>query len=297
MAGGQSGLPNGFRFGYLTTVTAVAAAAGVLQLTSLAAPSRARASALLAVGLLAVSGVLGIRDSLLVWPEHRATFDSFHGEDTLLGDAAARWDRYGRVSIDTARPVGFDDRHGEAVPARRRALSQTAARGARAFRLVHPGTVAAAGQRVVEQVRDRWGRQWAIVLGGARNAMSAEGSPRFARACGIDRRPRDRVRRGRRHGAPAASRPAHRRRAFLGALPARSRSGCGVSRGRGRRSRGGSRRGVPTLENPRDGADRSHLRPRCSGSTCRRRAGTGRRPEIGGAFVACPNGSGSTTSP
>jgi hypothetical protein len=166
VAGGQAGLPNGFRFGYLTTITAVAAASGVLQLAGLAAPARARAAALLAVGLLAVSGALGVRDALLVWPEHRATFDSFHGEDTLLGGAAGRWKRYGRVSI--ASKLGRSDltidtvaRYGlgaERSPA-------AAGRGTRAFRLEHPGTHPVGGERVVEQVRDRWGREWAVMLG------------------------------------------------------------------------------------------------------------------------------------
>lgn len=168
VASGQSGHPNGFRFGYLTTITAVAASAGVLQLVALAKPERRRSAAFAAVGLLALSGVSGARDALLVWPEHRATFDSFHGEDTLLGRAAARWQSFGEVSvenklgrsdltIETVRTYRLD---AEPVPS----PAPTKA-SARAFRVARPGTPAQARERAVEHVRDLWGRDWAVILG------------------------------------------------------------------------------------------------------------------------------------
>ena len=168
VASGQAGHPNGFRFGYLTTITAVAAAAGVLQLVRLARPAHRRAVALCAVGLLAVSGVVGARDALLVWPENRATFDSFHGQDTLLGRVAARWESFGSVTvenklgrsdltIDTVRRYRLD---AEPAPA-------PAGPRARAFRLARPGAAARSKERVVERARDAWGRDWAVVLGRA----------------------------------------------------------------------------------------------------------------------------------
>jgi hypothetical protein len=168
VASGQSGHPNGFRFGYLSTITAVAASAGVLQLVALAKPEHRRSAAFASIGLLSISGVFGARDALLVWPEHRATFDSFHGEDTLLGRAAARWQGFGEVSvgkklgrsdltIETVRTYRLD-----AEPPPSPAKTGTSAR---AFRIARPGTPAEAGERAVERVRDLWGRDWAVILG------------------------------------------------------------------------------------------------------------------------------------
>ena len=96
VAGGQAGTPNGSRFGYLTTVTAVAAAAGALALLNAPPPGRRRAAALAALGAFAISGALGARDALAVWPERAETFDGFHGQDTLLARAALRWEASGR---------------------------------------------------------------------------------------------------------------------------------------------------------------------------------------------------------
>ena len=100
VAGGQADHPNGSRFAYLTSLAAVAAAAGVLWLVGLAPPARRRAAALAAVGVLAILGALGARDALIVWPERRETFDSFHGQDTWIGRAAARWEAYGPLVIE-----------------------------------------------------------------------------------------------------------------------------------------------------------------------------------------------------
>src|SRR5207244_929609 len=76
------------------------AASGLLALVGLAAASRRRAAALAAIGALAVAGAVGWREALLEWPSRRATFDSFRGEDTVIGRAAARWERYGRVAVE-----------------------------------------------------------------------------------------------------------------------------------------------------------------------------------------------------
>ena len=167
VAGGHAGVPNGYRFGYLSNVTAVAAAGGVLCLLALLPVTRRHAGAIAAVGLLAVSGALGARDALLMWPERQETFDGFHGQDTLIARAALRWERYGTVTV--APGIGHSeitiggirryrldpDLAEEASPARR----------SRLFRIAKPGEAAGAGERVVERVRDTWGRDWAVVVG------------------------------------------------------------------------------------------------------------------------------------
>ncbi|MEO8190475.1 MAG: glycosyltransferase family 39 protein, partial [Acidobacteriota bacterium] len=100
VVGGQAGIPNGYRFGYLADVAAVAASSGILLIASRRTPAARRAIAMAAVGALAVSGALGARDALVEWPARRDTFDSFHGQDTLLGRAAARWESFGRVAVE-----------------------------------------------------------------------------------------------------------------------------------------------------------------------------------------------------
>ena len=194
VASGTAGHPNGFRFGYLSSLTAVAASAGVLALVGAAPESRRRAGAALAVGLLVLSGAVGARQAYRDWPSRRATFDSFRGEDTLIGAAAARWDRYGAVSVATG--LGRSDATIETV--RRYGLWPDAVReeppanGAppRSFRIVRSadggaGPATATGEperveppgehervepqgereRIVERIRDGFGREWAVVLG------------------------------------------------------------------------------------------------------------------------------------
>jgi hypothetical protein len=173
LAAGQATHPNGFRYGYLTTAAAVAASGGVLWLLG-AAPDRwRRAAAIAAMGLLAVSGLAAARDTLLVWGESRETDEGFHGQDTLIGRAAARWDRYGEVRVDPG--LGFDplthspvtiaavraDRLDPALDARFRAAGSEG----RAFRVVPPSAVPGPGERAVERVRDGWGRERAVVYG------------------------------------------------------------------------------------------------------------------------------------
>jgi hypothetical protein len=170
VAGGKAGHPNGFRFGYLTTLTAVAAAVGTLELVRLAPAAYRRAAAVAAIGLLAVSGAAGARDALLRWPGHRATFDSFHGEDTLVGLAAARWERYGSVRV--SRGLGRSDMTIDTVRRYRLSPEPDPARPAgggerehRSFRIARPLAPLNEGERVVERVRDGWGRDWAVVIG------------------------------------------------------------------------------------------------------------------------------------
>jgi hypothetical protein len=171
VAGGQAGHPNGFRFAYLTSATAVAAAAGALALIGLSSAPRRRAAAIAAAGLLAIAGARGAHQALAQWPARRATFDSFHGEDTLIGRSAARWERYGGIEVEAG--LGRSDLTIDTV--RRYRLDGEIARGpgpegapaigARRFRIAAASRSPLAGERVVERVRDAWGRDWAIVFG------------------------------------------------------------------------------------------------------------------------------------
>ncbi len=168
---GEARNPHGTRYAYLTTLTAVAAAAGILQLLTAVRSSRRRASAAVAVGLLSISGTLAARDALEVWPCHRATFGGYAGQNTLRGLAAARWEQYGRVFEEER--LGYDETTVETVRRYRLdpfgSLPRSAPRprraGGRRFRIVPPGTAPGAGERVVERVRDAWGREWGLVLG------------------------------------------------------------------------------------------------------------------------------------
>jgi hypothetical protein len=115
------------------------------------------------LGLLAACGLVGFQQALVAWPERRATFDSFHGEDTLIGRAAARWETYGTVAvdpglgrsdltIDTVRRYRLDPRRFLAARARLRASSASRGQAPR----VRAGRVVG--------VRDAWGRDSAIVV-------------------------------------------------------------------------------------------------------------------------------------
>jgi len=164
VAGGQADNPNGARYAYLTTVAAVSAAAGLLWLAGLAPPGRRSTAALVAVALLVLSGALGARDALAVWPWRAETFDGFHGQDTLIGRAAARWEAFGAVEV--AAGLGHSPLTIGAV--RRYRLDPDAAgrpaapRGFR-VRIVPPAEARREGERRVEEIRDGWGREWAVV--------------------------------------------------------------------------------------------------------------------------------------
>jgi hypothetical protein len=165
VAGGQAGIPNGSRFGYLTTLTAVATAAGFLALLRLAPAARRREAVLVGFGLLALAGVLGARDALARWPERPETFVGFHGADTLIARAALRWEGLGTVRV--APGIGHSD---VTISAIRRyhldpdAGSEPAGAVRLDSRVAPPSTPAGAGERLVERVSDPWGREWAVVL-------------------------------------------------------------------------------------------------------------------------------------
>jgi hypothetical protein len=153
LAGGQAGNPNGSRYAYLTTVTAVAAAAGVLALLRLAPEGRRRAAALAAAGLFAVSGALGARDALAVWPERVETFNGFHGGDTLLARSALRWEPFGTVVV--TQGLGHSDVTIGAIRRFRLASGEAPLAGAGVRLLVRVAAPAAGpstGERLVERI-------------------------------------------------------------------------------------------------------------------------------------------------
>jgi hypothetical protein len=165
-AGGQADNPNGSRFAYLSTPAAIAASAGILWILGRVPSPARRAAAIAAVGAVAVLGAVSARAALRLWPAHAETFRGFHGQDTLIGRSAARWDRYGKVEI--ARGLGHSPLAIEAV--RRYALDPDGPRTRRStppdrlIRIVPPTSEATESERLVERVRDPWGRPWALVL-------------------------------------------------------------------------------------------------------------------------------------
>jgi hypothetical protein len=123
---------------------------------------------LAAIGALLVSGLRGAIQATVLWPANRATFDSFHGEDTLLGQSAARWEAQGAVRV--ARGLGRSDltidtvrRFRLELPAE--SLPAPAFAAPRSFRIASPGALPEPGERPVERVRDEWGRAWGTVFG------------------------------------------------------------------------------------------------------------------------------------
>jgi hypothetical protein len=169
VAGGQSGNPNGLRYGYLATLTAVAVAAGLLALAGIAPAGRRRAWTLAIVGGAVVASGWGAHE-FLAWSRDRGTFDGFHGQDTIVGRAALRWDAYGNVRIDSRVPhdpvtvyvirryrLDPDDRGG-------RGDFWSPRRTGRLFRIAPPETDPDTGERAVETLRDGWGRDWGIVF-------------------------------------------------------------------------------------------------------------------------------------
>jgi len=155
---------------YLADAAAVAAAAGVLCLIALVPPPSQRGAAIAALGLVIISGALAASDALLDWPQRRETFDGFHGQDTLLARAAIRWERFGEVAIapglaHSLITIGAIRRYRldpDAPPAGSPRAGQAPAR---TFRIVARSTPPEPRERVVERVRDAWGRDWAVVLG------------------------------------------------------------------------------------------------------------------------------------
>jgi len=168
IVGGEAGLPNSYRFAYLAGATAVAAALGMMLLLARVPLERRRSCATALVGIVALAGVIGARESLIDWADARSTFDHIFGQDTLIGRAAVRWDPYGSVSM--AGGLGHSPLAVEAVRRFRLdpdapAAQEAPGRAGRSFRVEPSSTAARPGERVVEHVRDGWGRDWAVVLG------------------------------------------------------------------------------------------------------------------------------------
>ena len=132
VAQGESGHPNGFRFVYLTSLSAIAVAAGGLALIAAVPPKQRRAAALASVLLLAFAGVRGAVDAYVVWPAARTTFAGFMGHETLIAEAALRWTRlWHRERRDVeGRDRGPVDRGAAPIPESR---SGSRGRGRRAL--------------------------------------------------------------------------------------------------------------------------------------------------------------------
>ena len=163
-AGGQADNPNGSRFAYLSTLSAVAAAAGILWIVGRVPSGARRAAALAAVGAVAIHGVLSAREALTRWPAHSETFRGFHGQDTLIGRAAARWSAYGEVAL--APGLGRSPLAIEAVRRYRLdpdPVDPPALGAGLRIRIAPPGAAAESGERIVERIVDPWGRSWAVV--------------------------------------------------------------------------------------------------------------------------------------
>ena len=165
-AGGQADNPNGSRFAYLSTLTAVATAAGILWILDRVPAASKRTAAILAIGAVAVSGALSARDALILWPSHAETFRGFHGQDTLIGRAAARWERYG--GIDVEKGIGHSPIAIEAVRAYSLDPDSPALGDARTvdrgIRIAKPGAAMGNDERRVETITDPWGKVWAVVI-------------------------------------------------------------------------------------------------------------------------------------
>jgi hypothetical protein len=165
VAQGESGHPNGYRFAYLTSLSAIAVAAGSLALIGAAPPKHRRVAALSAILLLAFAGARGAVDACAVWPAAPTTFEAFKGNETLIAEAALRWMRYGTVSVETSRDAIVV----RSIVAQPRFLGAApdpaGAAAGRSFRVAAAGDAGRPGERCVEHVQDRWSREWATVWG------------------------------------------------------------------------------------------------------------------------------------
>lgn len=166
--GGRATVPNGYRFGYLSNVAAVAAAGGALVVVGMFGPAKRRTAGIALAGILAIASLAGARDAVIRWAGSRATFDDFWGQDTLLARTAARWDRYGTVALDPElgeNPLTIAGARRYRLDPDREKGRATRETGGREFRIVAPGSVPRPGERLVERVEDSWGREWGRVYG------------------------------------------------------------------------------------------------------------------------------------
>jgi len=165
VAYGELAHPNGYRFAYLTSLTAIAVAAGGLALIGAAPLEHRRVVALSAVLLLVFAGARGAVDACALWPAAPTTFDAFNGHETLTAEAALRWMRYGGVSVETStdalvvRSIVAQPRFLRPAP------DPAGSTAGRSFRVTVAGDAGRLGERCVEHVQDRWGREWATVWG------------------------------------------------------------------------------------------------------------------------------------
>ncbi|MGE5716703.1 MAG: hypothetical protein ACM369_08655 [Acidobacteriota bacterium] len=165
VAQGESGHPNGYRFVYLTSFCSIAVAGGALALIAATPPNRRRAAALASVLLLVFAGARGAVDACVLWPAARTSFDAFRGQQTLIAEAALRWQRYGAVSVETSRDAIVVRSIVEQPRFLSPAPDPAGAATGRSFRVAAAGDAGRPGERCVEHVQDRWGRVWATVWG------------------------------------------------------------------------------------------------------------------------------------
>lgn len=87
-----------------------------------------------------------------------------------MGRSALRWSRYGEVTLEPtldASPlvVGTIQRLAIAPKAEAIGPRPAAPVSGRVFRVLSPNAQPAESERIVERVRDAWGREWAVVVG------------------------------------------------------------------------------------------------------------------------------------
>ncbi len=165
VAQGESGHPNGYRFVYLTSLCAIAVAAGGLALIAAAPPKLRRVSALTVVLFLVAAGARGAVDACVVWPDARTSFDAFMGHETLIAEAALRWRSYGTVTVEASKDSTVVRSIVEQPRFLRPAPDPAGTAAGRSFRVAAAGDAGRPGERCVEHVQDRWGREWATVWG------------------------------------------------------------------------------------------------------------------------------------
>ncbi|HEY7114176.1 MAG TPA: hypothetical protein VIA45_14700 [Thermoanaerobaculia bacterium] len=165
---GETLMANGSRFGYLTSLTAVASASGLLGLAAAVPAAARRPAAWILVGALAISGAPSI-GQLERWDRLHEVYVDFCGQYTTVGRAAARWEAYGPVVVEESHlyaplPIDVIQRYRILPRAEVPRDAPPGPRGPRRFRICPPETKPTDGERVVERVRDAWGRDWAVVL-------------------------------------------------------------------------------------------------------------------------------------